>query len=69
MAVIKAQFTLRLGLETHAKLKKIAQAESRSLTKMIEYLIKREIEQYEAKNGPIQVTEEDLFGPAELPEQ
>ena len=28
MAIIKTQFTLRLGLESHAKLKKIAQAES-----------------------------------------
>ena len=25
MAIIKTQFTLRLGLESHAKLKKIAQ--------------------------------------------
>ena len=44
MAIIKTQFTLRLGLESHAKLKKIAQAESRSMTNMIEYLVKKEID-------------------------
>lgn len=63
MAIIKTQFTLRLGLESHAKLKKIAQAESRSMTNMIEYLVKKEIDRYERENGPIELTEEDLFGP------
>ena len=63
MAIIKTQFTLRLGLESHAKLKKIAQAEYRSMTNMIEYLVKKEIDRYERENGPIELTEEDLFGP------
>ena len=67
MAVIKTQFTLRLSLESHAKLKKIAVEEDRSMTNMIEYLVKREIARYERENGPIEVTEEDLFGPAEEP--
>ena len=47
MAVIKSQFTLRLDLKVHAKIKKIAGIESRSMTNMIEYLIKREISSFE----------------------
>lgn len=60
MAVIKSQFTLRLNLETHAKLQKIANAESRSMTNMIEYLLKNDIAQYEQRHGEIVLTEEDL---------
>lgn len=60
MAVLKTQFTLRLNLETHAKIKKIAEDESRSLTNMIEYLVKQEIKRYEAANGEILLSEEDL---------
>ena len=63
MAVIKTQFTLRLSLESHANLKKIAMEEERSMTNMIEYLVKKEIARYERENGPIELTEEDLFGP------
>ena len=63
MAGIKTQFTLRLSLESHAKLKKIAMEEERSMTNMIEYLVKKEIARYERENGPIELTEEDLFGP------
>lgn len=60
MAVIKNQFTLRLPLEIHAKAKKIADSESRSLTNYIEHLLKREIKKYESENGEIALTEEDL---------
>lgn len=60
MAVIKSQFTLRLNLKVHAKIKKIAERESRSLTNMIEYLIKKEIADFESRNGEIELTEEDL---------
>ena len=60
MPIIKSQFTLRLDLKVHAKIKKIALQESRSLTNMIEYLIKKEIKVYEADNGEIEVTDEDL---------
>lgn len=63
MAVLKTQLTLRLSLESHAKLKKIAARESRSMTNMIEYLVKKEIARYEAENGVIEVSEEDLFDP------
>lgn len=61
MAVIKAQFTLRLDVQTHCKLKKIAQAENRSVTNMIDFLVKNEIRRYEEQNGEIILTEEDLY--------
>jgi len=61
MAVIKSQFTLRLSLEDHAKIKKIAESENRSMTNMIETLVKNKIQQYEKENGKISITEEDIF--------
>lgn len=60
MAVIKSQFTLRLNLADHAKIRKIADAENRSMTNMIETLIKKEIKAYEDEHGEIELTEEDL---------
>ena len=60
MAVIKTQFTLRLTPTDHAKIKKIAEIENRSMTKMIETLIKQKIKQYESRNGEIKLSEEDL---------
>ena len=49
-----------LDLKVYAKIKKIALRESRSMTNMIEYLIKKEIGAYEAEHGEIEVTDEDL---------
>lgn len=60
MAITKIQFTLRLDLETHAKLKKIAEVNSRSVTNMIEYLAKQEIAKYEREHGRIEIREEDV---------
>lgn len=60
MAVIKSQFTLRLTLDDHAKIKKIAESENRSMTNMIETLVKQKIKQYENENGEIMLTDEDL---------
>ena len=60
MAVIKTQFTMRLDIKTQAKLQKIAQLENRSMTNMIDTLIKREIERYEEANGEIQLTDDDI---------
>ena len=60
MAVIKSQFTLRLNLDDHAKIKKIAETENRSMTNMIETLVKQKIQQYEKENGEIILTDEDL---------
>ena len=61
MAIVKNQFTLRLDIKVHAKVKKMAAAETRSLTNMIEYIIKKEIAAYEAQNGEIVLTDEDLY--------
>ena len=61
MAVIRTQFTLRLDPVNHAKIKKIAASESRTMTNMIEYLIKKEIARYESENGEIPVTGDDLY--------
>ncbi len=60
MSVIKSQFTLRLDLQDHAKIKKLAEKENRSLTNMIETLVKDKINQYENKNGKIILTDYDL---------
>ena len=60
MAVIKSQFTLRLDLIDHAKIKKISEEENRSMTNMIEMLIKKEIKRYENENGEIKITDEDI---------
>lgn len=60
MAVLKTQFTLRLNLVDHAKIKKIANEENRSITNMIETLVKQEIKRYEAENGEIEVTDEEM---------
>ena len=60
MAVIRTQFTLRLDPVNHAKIKKIAASESRTMTNMIEFLIKKEIKRYEAENGEIPVTDDDI---------
>ena len=61
MAVIKPQFTLRLDLKVHAKIKKIAESENRSMTNMIETILKKEIDRYERENGEITLTDEDLY--------
>ena len=60
MPVIKSQFTLRLLVSDHAKIKKIAEMENRSLTNMIETLVKQKIREYEQENGEIILTDEDL---------
>ncbi len=61
MPVIKSNFTMRLDPVTHFKIKKISESEMRSLTNMIEYLIKKEIKRYEEENGEIMYTDEDIF--------
>ena len=59
MAVVKAQITVRLGVEVYAKMKRVAENESRSMTNMIEYLLKKHIDAYEKENGKIELTDED----------
>lgn len=60
MAVIKTSFTLRLNMDDHAKIKKISEKENRSMSNMIETLVKQKIHLYEAENGEIILTDEDL---------
>ena len=60
MAVIKSQVTLRLDLKVHAEIKKMAEAESLSMTNMVEYLIRKEIASFKTKNGETILTDEDL---------
>ncbi|MBQ7834629.1 MAG: hypothetical protein IJ385_02495 [Ruminiclostridium sp.] len=61
MPVIKNQFTLRLDLTTHAKIKKIAKSENRSMTNMIETIIMQKIADFEKQNGEIKINEDDLY--------
>lgn len=61
MPIIKKPFTLRLQLEEHAKIKKIAENENRSINNMIETIIKQKIKEYERENGEIELTEEELY--------
>jgi len=61
MSVIRTQFTLRLDPVNHIKIKKIAAEKSRTMTNMIEYLIKKEIARYEKENGEIPISDEELY--------
>ena len=62
MAIIKTSFTLRLNLIDHAKIKKIAESQNRSMTNMIETLVKEKIKEYEKENGEIELTDEEMIG-------
>ncbi|MFT3950374.1 MAG: hypothetical protein QM689_00060 [Oscillospiraceae bacterium] len=61
MAVLKTQFTMRLDLIDHAKIRKIAWEENRSMTTLLKVLVRREIRRYEQEHGEISVTDEDLM--------
>lgn len=60
MAALRAQFSIRLNLVDHAKIRKIAEEQNRSIANMIETLVKLEIKRYEKENGEIELTDEDL---------
>ena len=62
MAIIKTSFTLRLNLIDHAKIKKIAEQQNRSMTNMIETLVKEKIKEYEKENGENKLSDEDIIG-------
>ena len=62
MAIIKTSFTLRLNLIDHAKIKKIAESQNRSMTNMIETLVTEKITEYEKENGEIELTDEEIIG-------
>lgn len=60
MAALRAQFSIRLNLVDHAKIRKISEEQNRSIANMIETLVKQEIKRYEKENGEIELTDEDL---------
>lgn len=55
--------SVRIKKSVRDKVAVMAARDSRSLSNMVECLLKSEIEAYERENGPIELTEEDLFGP------
>lgn len=61
MSKIKTAFSLRLDLNSYAKIKKIAAYENRSMNKMIEHLVQKEIKNYESQNGEIMISDDDLY--------
>lgn len=61
MAIVKIQFSLRIDPEIYAKLKKIAKKDTRSVSNLIDNLIMRKIDDYEAQNGEIILREEDIY--------
>ena len=42
--------------------KKIAESQNRSMTNMIETLVKEKIKEYEKENGEIELTDEEIIG-------
>lgn len=53
MATFKIQTGLRIDETTYEKLKNLAFLENRSINNLIEYIVKRYLEDYEEKNGHI----------------
>lgn len=49
------------NLHDHAKIKKIAESQNRSINNMIETLVKDAIKEYEKENGEIKLTDEDII--------
>jgi len=59
MATNKIQTGLRLNEATYEKARILSTREQRSLNNLIEYVVQRYIDDYENKNGPIQVPEQN----------
>ena len=59
MAVIKSQTGLRLEQGLYEKLKALSELEGRSLNKLMEYIARHYVAEYEAQNGPISLPCED----------
>ena len=55
MGIQENPFSLRLDKSVMAKLRVLAEANSRSVTKEIEFAVKEQIKRYERENGPITV--------------
>ena len=61
MATSKIQTGIRFEPELLYKITKIAKANKRSLNAQLEYLAEICVKEYEAKNGEIAVSEEELY--------
>ena len=59
MATNKIQTGLRLHEATYEKARILSTREQRSLNNFIVYIVQRYIEDYENKNGPIQLPEQN----------
>jgi len=59
LATNKIQTGLRLKETTYEKAKILAAQEQRSFNNLVEYVVQRYIEDYEAKNGIIQIPEKN----------
>ena len=59
MSTIKVQVGLRLTEDAYAKVKVIAKAEKRAVNNLIEYVVQRYIDDYEAQNGPVEILEKE----------
>ena len=55
MATNKIQTGLRLTESTYEKVRVLSSKEQRSLNNLIEYAVQKYIDDYEDKNGPIQI--------------
>lgn len=53
MATAKVQTGLRLEESTYYKLRALSESECRSLNNLVEYIIQKYLDDYEAKNGTI----------------
>lgn len=56
----KIPFTFRFDEIYHAKLKVVAEKESRSMSNLIEYLCKIEVDKYEKEHGEITLSDADI---------
>lgn len=56
----KIPFTFRFDEKYHAKLKVVAASKHRSMSNLIEYLCKKEIDRYEKENGEIEIDANSL---------
>ncbi len=61
MVDLKRDFTTRMPLMVHAKLKFIAGQESRTINNMLVHLAQEKIKRYEKANGKIEISEEELY--------
>lgn len=58
MPIIKIQTGLRLDENTYKKLKALCEQEGRSINNLAEYIIKKYLAEYEAKNGELPLSQD-----------